>query len=58
MNNLLPLGYGAWAFISVYLLSLLVIGWFAKKSRKEIGDREKNSTQQYGKEKNIKKIQN
>ena len=35
MNNLLPLGYGAWAFISVYLLSLLVIGWFAKKSRKE-----------------------
>ena len=35
MSNLLPLGYGAWTFISLYLLSLLLIGWFAKKSRKE-----------------------
>ena len=35
MNNLLPLGLGAWIFISCYLLSLLIIGWYAKKSRKE-----------------------
>ncbi len=34
MNNLLPLGFGAWIFISLYLLSLLLIGWIAKRSRK------------------------
>ena len=28
MNNLLPLGFGAWIFISLYLLSLLLIGFY------------------------------
>ncbi len=35
MNSLLPLGIGSWAFISIYLLSLLLIGWLAKKARTE-----------------------
>lgn len=34
MTELLPLGPGAWAFIALYLLSLLVIGWYAKRARK------------------------
>ena len=35
MNSLLPLGIGSWFFICIYLLSLLAIGWLAKKARKE-----------------------
>ena len=35
MGNLVPLGPGAWAFISLYLLSLLVIGWIARRARRE-----------------------
>ncbi len=34
MNDLLPFGPGAWAFIGAYLLSLLVIGWLAKRARR------------------------
>ena len=34
MNDLIPLGPGAWAFISAYLLSLLGIGWLAKRARR------------------------
>ncbi|MEQ8662582.1 MAG: sodium:solute symporter family protein [Gammaproteobacteria bacterium] len=33
MTDLLPLGAGAWAFIALYLLSLLVIGWVARRAR-------------------------
>jgi solute:Na+ symporter, SSS family len=33
MSDLLPLGPGAWAFISLYLLSLIGVGWVAKKAR-------------------------
>ena len=35
MSNLVPLGPGAWAFISLYLLSLLIIGWIARRARRE-----------------------
>ncbi len=35
MNNLLPFGPGAWTFITVYLLSLLFIGWFGYRARRE-----------------------
>jgi solute:Na+ symporter, SSS family len=34
VSNLVPLGPGAWAFICVYLLSLLVIGWVARRARR------------------------
>lgn len=34
MTDLAPLGPGAWAFIGAYLLSLLVIGWVAKRARR------------------------
>ncbi|MEQ8497637.1 MAG: hypothetical protein RLW42_25745, partial [Gammaproteobacteria bacterium] len=33
MGDLLPLGAGAWVFIALYLLSLLVIGWVARRAR-------------------------
>ncbi len=33
MNNLVPLGFGAWSFIAVYLLSLIGIGLVAKRAR-------------------------
>ncbi len=33
MSDLLPLGAGAWAFIALYLLSLLLIGWVARRAR-------------------------
>jgi len=33
MNDLLPLGAGAWAFIALYLLSLLLIGFIARRAR-------------------------
>ena len=35
MSNLLPFGPGAWAFISVYLLSLLIAGWYGYRARRE-----------------------
>ncbi len=34
MSSLIPLGPGAWAFLSLYLASLLVIGWVAKRARR------------------------
>ena len=34
MLELVPLGLGAWAFIGLYLLSLIAIGWFAKTRSK------------------------
>ncbi len=33
--ELLPFGFGAWLFISIYIGSLLVIGWIGLKARKE-----------------------
>lgn len=33
MNDLVPLGPGAWAFIGLYLFSLLGIGWLAGRAR-------------------------
>lgn len=33
MNSLVPLGIGAWAFIGIYLVSLIGIGWLAKRAR-------------------------
>jgi len=33
MSDLLPLGVGAWTFIALYLLSLLLIGWIARRAR-------------------------
>ena len=33
MNNLVPLGVGAWSFIGLYLISLIGIGWIAKRAR-------------------------
>ena len=35
MDNLLPLGPAAWAFIGVYLLSLIGIGWVANRAQQE-----------------------
>lgn len=35
MNNLLPFGPSAWMFISVYLISLIGVGWLGFKARKE-----------------------
>ena len=35
MNDLLPFGPGAWAFIGIYLLSMLLIGWFGYRARRE-----------------------
>jgi len=35
MNNILPFSPAAWAFISVYLLSLIGIGWFSYRARRE-----------------------
>ena len=35
MNDLAPLSLGAWLFVSLYLGSLLIIGWIAKKARTE-----------------------
>jgi len=34
MIDMVPLGPGAWAFIALYLGSLLLIGWYAKRARK------------------------
>ena len=34
MSSLIPLGPGAWAFLSLYLASLLVIGWIARRARR------------------------
>lgn len=31
MRDLMPLGTGAWLFISIYLLSLIAVGWYAKQ---------------------------
>jgi SSS family solute:Na+ symporter len=33
VNDLIPLGPGAWTFIGVYLLSLIVVGWIAYRAR-------------------------
>lgn len=33
VHELLPLGLGAWVFIGVYLLSLIVVGWVAFRAR-------------------------
>ena len=35
MNDVLPIGPGAWLFIGCYLLSLVVIGWIGRGARKE-----------------------
>ncbi|MFQ5659293.1 MAG: sodium:solute symporter [Gammaproteobacteria bacterium] len=35
MLELLPFGFGAWLFISLYLASLLFIGWFGYRAREE-----------------------
>jgi SSS family solute:Na+ symporter/sodium/pantothenate symporter len=35
MNNLLPFGPGAWVFIATYLCSLLLLGWFGYRARRE-----------------------
>ena len=34
MSSLIPLGPGAWAFLSLYLASLLGIGWIARRARR------------------------
>ena len=34
MDKLVPLGPGAWAFISLYLISLILIGWIARRARR------------------------
>jgi Na+/proline symporter len=35
MSDLLPFGPGAWAFIALYLASLLLLGWAGRAARKE-----------------------
>ena len=35
MTNLLPFGFGAWAFITLYIVSLLFLGWAGLAARKE-----------------------
>ncbi len=35
MNSALPFGPGAWIFISVYLLSLILVGWWGYRARRE-----------------------
>ncbi len=35
MQGLLPFGLGAWLFIGVYLLSMLLIGWIGFRARQE-----------------------
>ena len=35
MSNLLPFGPGAWLFFSLYLSSLLLLGWLGRKARRE-----------------------
>ena len=35
MNNILPFTSGAWVFISVYLLSLILVGWWGYRARNE-----------------------
>ena len=35
MNNILPFGPGAWIFFSLYLSTLLLLGWIGRKARKE-----------------------
>lgn len=35
MSEIIPFGFGAWVFISLYIGSLLVVGWFAYGARKE-----------------------
>lgn len=35
MNDLLPFGAGAWLFIGVYLGSLILVGWFGYRARRE-----------------------
>ncbi|MEE9159498.1 MAG: hypothetical protein V3U60_14070, partial [Gammaproteobacteria bacterium] len=35
MSELLPFDLGAWIFIWVYLLSLLIIGWAGYRARRE-----------------------
>jgi len=35
MNDLLPFDTGAWIFISIYLGSLILIGWFGYRARRE-----------------------
>lgn len=34
MNDLVPLGAGAWSFIGLYLVSLIGIGWLAGRARR------------------------
>jgi len=35
VNTQLPFGIGAWSFILVYLLSLLILGWYGYRARRE-----------------------
>lgn len=35
MSNVLPFGLGAWLFFSLYLSTLLLLGWLGRKARKE-----------------------
>ena len=35
MEGLLPFGPGAWLFIGIYLLSMLLVGWFGFRARRE-----------------------
>jgi solute:Na+ symporter, SSS family len=35
MGDLLPFGAGAWAFIGLYIASLLIVGWVGLRARKE-----------------------
>ncbi len=35
MSSIIPLGAGAWFFIGVYLLSLILVGFIARRARLE-----------------------